>query len=358
MRVKVSGDPAMQVSVSANRRFITISPREAWTGAAGGAITVSIDGTYTTCMARIGLKFLGGMTGGNIRASYVFRVPPRVAGPMPYRVPREPGEPSVCFEFSRQAAPNPTMLPSWNQIGFDSLHYLVGAVEARGNRAVVWGIGGKLDPSTGKAVVNPALEARFPLILEYDGGLVTFHNYEGFKINFIGSWDMPFGYYRIASKADPSTGAILRRASIAAVALCDEIAFYGTGLKLMGMSEFDTGRMAVFGGMNLGIWNAAVVMPARAGKASFAADGSSASVRIEGGSLRKGEHVYGLLLVNDATGTPLPLYYTKETEVDAGPDGIVRRVTVRFDKKPAPGRVRAYYMVDTYPAARDVLMLR
>ena len=357
MRVIVSGSPAMRVDVSANRRFVTIAPREMWTGPAGGKITVSLKGTYTTCMARFGLKFLGGVTGGEISETRTFRVAPRRTGPMPYRVPDGTGGASTCFEFSRQAAPNPSMLPSWNQIGFDSLHYLAGAVEGSGSRAVVWVVGGRLDAAGGKTTVNPALEVRYPLMLEYDGGLVTFHNYEGFKINFIGSWDMPFGFYRLASKADPATGRIVKRASIHAVALCDEIEFYGKGLKLMGMSEFDTGHMAVFGGMNLDV-RGAVAMPAGAGKALFAADGASASVRIQGGLLKKGEHVYGLLLVDEATGVPLPLYYTKMTVVETGPGGTVTGVTVRFEEGRYAGRARAYYMVDTYPAARGVVTLR
>ncbi len=36
----------------------------------------------------------------------------------------------------------------------------------------------------------------------------------------------------------PATGTVLKRASIHAVALFDEIEFYGTGLKLMGMSDY------------------------------------------------------------------------------------------------------------------------
>jgi hypothetical protein len=288
---------------------------------------------------------------------YTFRVVPRRGGPMPYRVPGGTGGPSARFEFSRQAAPNPSMLPSWNQIGFDSLHYLAGAVENRGGGTVLWVIGGRLDAAGGTAAVNPALEVRYPLVLEYDGGLLTFHNYDGFKINFIGSWDMPFGFYRLATKADPATGRVSKSASIHAVALCDEIEFYGTGLKLMGMSEFDTGKMAVFGGMNLD-FRGDMAMPAGVGEPSFASGAGSVSVRLRGGSLKKGEHVYGLLLVNEATGVPLPLYYTKMTEVLAGPDGTVTGVTVRFESGQFAGRVRAYYMVDTYPAARGLITLR
>ncbi len=353
LKVSVSGSPAMAVNVAANRRFVTISPKEAWIGPAGGTITVGLKGTYTTKMSRFGLKFFCGSRGGEFNVVYTFTVPARPGGAMPYRVPRSDGDPSACFEFSRLAAPNPSMLPSWNQIGFDSLHYLAGAVEGSGNRALFWVIGGKLDGVTGRTVVNPELEARYPLILDYDGGLVTFSNYDGFKINFIGSWDMPFGLYRIAAAANHAGGAVKGRAAFNAVALCDEIEFYGKGLKLMGMSEFDTGRMAVYGGMNLGPWgDGYTTKPDGAGHITFAAGETSASAVISGGTLRKGAHVFSLLLVDDATGKPLPLYYTKRTMVEAGSDGAVKKVTVSYDPGQVRGRVRAYYMVDTYPVER------
>ncbi len=353
LKISVSGNPNMAVNVAANRRFVTLSPKEAWTSPVGGTLKVVLKGTYTVKMSRFGLKFFGGSRGGTFNMTHSFKVLPRTVGAMPYRVPRADGDPSACFEISRSAAPNPSMLPSWNQIGFDSLHYLAGAVEGRGNRAVFWVIGGKLDGATGKTMVNPELEARYPLILDYDGGLITFFNYDGFKINFIGSWDMPFGLYRIASRADSASGAVLKRAAFNAVALCDDIEFYGKGLKLMGMSEFDTGRMAVYGGMNLGLWGTGnAARPDGIGRTAFTADETSASVVICGGTLRKGAHVYSLFLVDNATGKPLPLYYTKRTMVEAFRDGTVKKVTVTYDRGQVRGTVRAYYMVDTYPAAR------
>ncbi len=351
IKVNVTGSPKMMVAVSANRRFISLVPQETWTAPAGGTITVNVKGTWTAKLSRFGMKFFGGSKGGDIDQSYTFKVAPRSTGRMPYKIPVKSGDPSASFEFARLAAPLPTMLPSWNQIGFDSLHYLAGAVEGKGNRALFWVIGGKLE--NGVTVIDPTLEVRYPVMLDYDGGLVTFSNYEGFKINFVGSWDMPFGLYRHASKADPVTGKILTRAAFNGVALCDDIEFYGKGLKLMGMSEFDTGKMAIYGGMNLSQREGGSVnAPAGIGSASFSAGETSASVDIKGGTLKKGEHVYSLVLVNDATGMPFPLYYTKKTVVEANDKGIVTKVTISYNKDEVKGKIRGYYMVDTYPASR------
>jgi outer membrane protein assembly factor BamB len=381
IRVRASGDPRFSTSVSANRAFLTVVPRETWTGPAGGRLDLRVTGTYTVGLSRFGLKFFGGRRGGALDASYSFDIRPRGSGAMPYVAPRRPGDPQSVFELSRLAVPEPAMLPSWNQIGFDSLRYLAGAVEGGPDRALLWVIGGRPAPSgsgTGAigaqaaggaevgdaaTVADPSLEARFPLVLDWDGGLVTLHNYDGFKINFVGSWDMPFAFYRIAAAADPATGVFSgpagevsgARASLNAVALCDQIRFYGPGLKLMGMSEFDTGRMTAAGGLRVSNWKPAGGKAAGyVARASFSTDGASAKATVDPASsarLRKGDHVYSLFLVDAASGAPFALYYTKRTTVEADADGNVRAVRVAWDKGEVRGRVRAWLMVDTYPAA-------
>jgi hypothetical protein len=85
---------------------------------------------------------------------------------------------------------------------------------------------------------------------------------------------------------------------------------------------------------------------------SFSRDESWATATIAGGSLRKADHVFSLLLVDAGTGRALPLYYTKRTEVRTNADGEVTSVSVAFDEVEIPDEIRAYYLVDTYPAAR------
>jgi hypothetical protein len=272
------------------------------------------------------------------------------------------------------------MLPSWNQIGFDSLHYVAGLVApladgADGSqRSLVWVVGGRLDTSgaggnVGRAggnvdrtggdiaraggtatVVDPASELRFPLVLERHGELLTFHNYEGFKVNFVGSWDMPFGSWRLASRADAATGQIVAPAAFDAVALCDGIAFYGPFLKLMGMSDFATGRMVVAGATDLRRRPGGPVTFAPAEGATCSMTPTSATVRVPR-LYRAGEHVYSLVLVDESSGLPAPLYYTKRTKVEVDDGGYVSAVRVEWDKGEATGPFKAYLMVDSYPVA-------
>jgi hypothetical protein len=139
--------------------------------------------------------------------------------------------------------------------------------------------------------------------------------------------------------------------------LCDDIAFYGRGLKLMGLSEFDTGKMTVAGGLNLGVWK---VLDGASGQgfasARFVASPHEAKVALTGTALRADAHVYSLLLT-DERDHPLPLYYTRNTRIDADARGLVTGVTLLFDdRETVRGRVTARFMIDTYPAARGTLI--
>jgi outer membrane protein assembly factor BamB len=369
VKVRATGNPRLLANVSADRRFLTIVPDETWLGPEGGRVEVRVEAAYSVGLSRLGLKFFGGRRGGKVDQVFSLSIPPRArgAGRMPYAVPEGPGGQQAGFEFSRLSAPLPSMLPSWNQIGFDSLHYLAGTVAplAPGPdgqaRAIVWVIGGKLAAgATGAAaastVVDPSLEVRYPLVLEYDGGLLTFRNHEGFKINFVGSWDMPFGFYRLAAKADPLSGSIRSALSLNAVALCDQIAFYGPFLKLMGMSEAATGRMTVAGGMKLARWQPPSTAPGAIEGCRFSLSATEAQVDLPAGPA-KADHVFSLLLVDQAGGLPLPLYYTKRTKVEADDAGRVIRVALSFDQGEVKGGVRAILLVDTEPVAEAVLDL-
>jgi hypothetical protein len=143
---------------------------------------------------------------------------------------------------------------------------------------------------------------------------------------------------------------------LVAVAHADELEYYGTFLELMGMADMDTGHMAVFGGLDVErLDDAAAPAPEAIGSVRFSRDASSATAAITGGSLRKGDHVFSLLLVDGKTGRALPLYYTQRTTVQTNAAGAVTSVSVDFDETEIPDAVRAYYLVDTLPAARGEL---
>ncbi len=242
------------------------------------------------------------------------------------------------------------MLPSWNQIGFDSIRWLGGVVEAHGDHAVVWFVGGRHDGATGRAIVDPANETRFALVLDWDDGLVTLHDAGPFTLDFNGSWGMPYRRYRIATRA-AADGRIERRPALNAVADCDQIANYGPFLKGMGMSEWDTGLMHIYGGADLSLWDGATrVLPEDVGEVEIEVGATEAIARIRGGRIRRSDHAVGLLLVDAQSGLPVSLSYAFVTAVETDASGIVTAVRVRYDPGTIRGAVRAHYLIDTVPA--------
>lgn len=203
----------------------------------------------------------------------------------------------------------------------------------------------------GTSAIDPAAITRYPLLLHQENGLVTLYNDDGFKIKFIGSWNMPFANYRVSAPLG-SDGTFARDADLVAVANCDEIEFYGIGLKLMGMSEFKTGQMFVRGGVRL-TQRADATQPEGVGSISVERAESSITARFAQTALRADEHVYSILFT-DASGHPLPLYYTKNSSILASGDGTMESVTLTLDKgETIPADARVYVMVDTYPVLID-----
>lgn len=359
VRITVAGGAAGRVDTSANYQFITMIPQEMWTGPAGGTISIHIKGAYKTNLSRIGLKFFGGSTGGQFEQTFTFKVRPRTGKDMPFKVPATSGDPASMIEISRVAPANPSILPSYNQIGYDSLHYLLGAVEGKGNTVILWGIGGKLIGQDQKTVVDPSLKVRFPLMLNYDRGLITLNNYDGFLLDMNGSWDMPLALYRIATRVDPLTGATRSTAAINAIAECDKIEFYGYFLKLLGMSEFDTGLMFIFAGANYNLHGRGLTQGVGGtGSVSFSMTEHSLVATIKGGTLNKKDHVFSILPVSEETGRPVPLKYIDDTLVTADENGVVTGVVLSLGDSKFHGKVRVYYMVDTYPAYKGSIVIK
>ena len=83
--------------------------------------------------------------------------------------------------------PLPTILPSYNQIGFDSLVYLVGFVEGTGSSGTAWMAGAKYPPGQTQPVIDPTTGTLLPLSFTYDGGLLTLSNDNGLSVDALTS---------------------------------------------------------------------------------------------------------------------------------------------------------------------------
>jgi outer membrane protein assembly factor BamB len=340
--LRATFDPpvAAEVTVAGDRRFLTVIPRAPFAGPAGGTLRLSLDGTFDVEPERDGLRFSGGRPGGRFTETFTFAVRPRGGDGFPLVIP--PTAPAPAWELYRLAAPLPTILPSYNQIGFDSIHYLIGLVRGDGRSGVAWAVAGRPGQGGGATVPDPSSSVRFPLVVEQDGGLLTFANEAGFTITFNG-WPMPFRLFRVATRID-AQGRALASPAINSRAVCGAIDFYGAFLQELGYCHPVSDTLEVFGGAELRPW--AAPPPPEVGEVRFAADLQSITAEFVSPALPADRHVLGLLLL-DGNGRPLPLDYTGATRVENDADGRVRRVALPFRAGTVRGLTHAHLLVDT-----------
>lgn len=357
--VQVTFDPpaAATTDVSGDRKFLTLIPTDRWVGPAGGTLSVRVQGNYLVNPTRVGLKFSGGQVGGQYDETFNFTIPAASDDRnLPLPVPTNPGDPAGTWEFSRIAAPLPTILPSYNQIGFDSIHYLVGLVEQRdADFALGWVVGARLKEGANVTEVDPATRVMFPIEVRYRGGLLTLVNQNGFRIEF-NSIRLPFELFRASTRID-GTGAALESPHLNVRTVCSGITLYGQFLQQLGFCNPQTDLMVVAGGAELAPFGSGAVMaPSGVGTVAFAADNTGITATIAASTLKVAEHRLSVLAINAANDQPLPLDYGYGTVVTENPDGTVASVRVPFGDTPFPAQLRVYLMVDTYPAARDTIL--
>lgn len=354
--LNVTGPDGMRVHLSSNRRFITLIPGEHWSGPEGGPLEIRVRCAIRTRMQRLGLKFFGGRIKHQLDKTFRFSVRPYkdYSERMPYRIPAEPGDAATSFRLSRLSCPRPTLLPSYNQIGFDSLNYLAGIVEGNERQALLWVIPGRYDETTKRVEPDPELYDVYTMGLIYNQGLVTLTNYIGFAITFFGSWDMPFGLFRMASRVNPVTGHFEKPGDMNALIHAKRIRFYGRFLSLLGMARGKDGVMPVSGRVDMSLWTPSVAIdPTKAGEGRLSLSPNKAELSLTGCRLRKSEHVFGLLLVNTQNDRPVPVNYARETTLKADENGFLTGISVNCRAFPLKGQYRVYLMSDT----TQVLML-
>jgi outer membrane protein assembly factor BamB len=358
VNVVVTPSVPIRTEVSGDRRFITVVPEGRFAGESGGTIDVSITGDYLVNLERTGLQFSGGEKGGSFAGAFQFAVAPAAAGgTLPLPVPAAPGDPSGVWELSRIAQPLPTILPSYNQIGFDSLHYLIGLVGTTSDgHPLAWVVGGKLAEGVNETVVDPATRVLFPLELTYDGGLLTLLNTSGFAIEF-NAIRLPFTFFRIATRLGLD-GAALSSAAMNVSVLCGDITFYGQFLRQLGFCNPQTDLLATVGAAELRPHAGGVqTAPTGVGTVSFSAgtDGVTALFSPTT-ALRADTQSVSLLLVDPVTNRPIPLDYGFATSRTSTSGGALESVRASFAPGSVTGDLRAYLMVDAYPAAQSAVM--
>ena len=333
----VTVDADARCIVSADRKFLTVIPERTWTDSGGGEVSVRLTGKYRIEPRRFGLKFFGGKNGGVIAQTIKFQVEP-YGGDVDLQAGTGPGSRYAEYDFKRLAPQIPVILPSYNQIGFDSIYYQLGLHETDG-RHVIWCTGADFDAETGKTVRKPGSNIRFVLEPEADGKLLTLRSPGGFTLEFNG-WDMPYKLFRLAMRHDDNGRPAGETTKLDVLVNCDAIRFYGRFMKLLGVSDVKTGMMLAAAAVD--VEPAGMQISPVAEDAVFERAGEGAKVTFSG--FDAAEHNFGLLLF-DSDKRPLCVNYSQETIVQCD-DG---RITVTVGR--APGAAAAWLMIDTGVAA-------
>jgi outer membrane protein assembly factor BamB len=155
---------------SADGKYIYFSPRGFLKP--GETYRLSFSGRYYTGGWRIGNLTLGGSFAGRFEQSFQFQVRQPALPVLPLEVTPET---TTALIWTRLAAPLPTMLPSLNQLGFDYIYWIIGAVEvtapdaAGQGKCILWAVGAQ-QAAGGSLAIDPASDFTLPLSGRYQGG--------------------------------------------------------------------------------------------------------------------------------------------------------------------------------------------
>jgi len=340
------------VEISGDGRFVTITPNVPFSAGADGKLKITATGKYLVDHEREGLRLKKGTVGGDVRTELSLSLvePPKSSAPI--AVPKAAGDAATTWQIARLALPMPTMMPSYNQIGFDSLHYAIGVVEGDAKHGIAWMAGALLDEA-GQVHVDPTSKALMPLEWSYEGGLLTMRNEDGLKVEVMNAV-IPFRTFRIATAIDDK-GLAIDETTLSGSSVCAKIPFYGPFLQTLGLCNPQTDLLGVVGAAKLlPLGTGESKGPGAIGTVKVAAEADAVAATIEGSTLDAATHVVSLLLVDATTGRPITLDYGLDTTrtVDGGKLTAVR---IPLRGKVLPAKTRVHLLVDTYPAATATL---
>jgi hypothetical protein len=260
----------------------------------------------------------------------------------------------AIYEVSRLALPLPTILTSYNQIGFDSLHYLLGTAEVSGDGGVAWMVGAMLPDGGGPSVVDPNTQAIFAMACTQDGDAATMVAPGGLTVNIM-NYNIAMQSFRLASRFLPG-GAPTGTVELSGSAICAQLGVYGSFMEQLGLCNPQTDVIEVLGAANSAL-RSDLGPPPVAGTVTFSESPDAVSATVSGSQIQVAEHLAALLVVDAASGLPVPLQYGTATTRETAPDGTLSGVSLSTEGLDGglPPSVRVHLMVDTASVAVKTL---
>jgi hypothetical protein len=255
-----------------------------------------------------------------------------------------------AFRLSRLAVPLPPIIPSLNQIGFDSYEMAVGALRVSRGSVLLWAVSTKRAPN-GTVVADRHGAFSFPLRGRYrDDSLLL--SQRGLSLTF-SFGDVPLRRFDLRMQL----GADLRSrgASLTAEVFCPEVPVYGPALIAIGLCNRDD-VLPSSGTFITGPYRGPANRRPRgvrlAGlelrRPSATAPGSAVA-RLGGTRLVASRHTAAILLTDASTGDVVALDYKKALSLGVV-RGSIREIRLRLPAGTVlPARVRAYVIADVFP---------
>ncbi|MBM4370600.1 MAG: PQQ-like beta-propeller repeat protein [Deltaproteobacteria bacterium] len=350
LQVETTPPVDVTVDVDGGRRFLTVLPVNDFVADDTGVFVLHLTGNYLVEPERTGLRFTGGTPGGTWDATFTFQLSDGGPAELPLPVPAAAGDDAGVWELSRLAAPLPTILPSYNQIGFDSLHWLVGMVSGNGEFGVAWMIGAKPDPVTGATVPDPDTGVLFPLAVTWRDGCITLDSEKSFQLEAMNA-TLSFDRFRVAARLGQD-GAAVQPAVVFAEAVCADIALYGAFLRDLGFCNPDSDKLTAFGAVQMEPWQGGVAkVPPGTGAVNVDFDGAAVRALFTGSALRVDEHRFGVMLREPGSLMPYILDYGTRTTQEGDAEGRVTTVTLDLSGGEVPPHFEVVVLVDTIPVA-------
>ena len=353
-----------QAQISGDGHFLNIVPGGFLEPGADYIVTTK--GLYTAGGLAVSGLSLGATDGGSFAGSFRFHVAPARLD----RLPLTAGADRVAaIRIRRLAVPLPSLLPSVNQIGFDSYDLVAGTVamtkpDAMGEGSILlWVIGGKPGPK-GLEAADPASDFAFALSGHYrrDSMIVGASNLT-LRFSF---GDVPLKRFELRGQMRKNR-TMAPGAAIYSEVLCAGVPNYSYVLIVSGICNTQgitpvTGTYLTASYARRGRMNrrppGVVVSNVLLTRPTSSADGFASATLSVARQARylKAEHSVSLLLVDDATGIPVAVDSKPNTSVQADSAGNVASVRLRLPKgTTVPARTRIYVMTDVFPLASRLL---
>ncbi len=354
LSVTVTPKTAHTVKVAADGSFLTIVPAAPLSF--DTTYKVRVQGKYLVDGTRMGNAVSGGVVGGSFDRTLELKTAGGATASFPLMI----GTDQVpVLDLLRLAAPQPTMLPSYNQIGFDFMHLLVGFIELDETKgtALAWVVAGKAAGENVKVDVSDDQKIFFPLQGRISGDSFVLSS-SSFAVEF-GNVSVPLDSLRLGGTIT-AQGASKGGISVTGSTTCKDVEYYGTLLKLAGLCNPKTDQLVIFG---TALLEAAGTGGQKPGGLTVdkpvlveATDKKDGTVTVKlGGTLPSAAaHRVSILLMDTATGKPYPLNYSQKTKNTTNSSGKISGAVLSFpaSKKVKAGQVEAIVIHDLYPVAR------